>query len=448
VATLDTAARPGTALGGTQLRRIRYSTYGVPHAPAAGDIDGDGSTATSDLTALLAAWGSSYGDMAYHAAADVDLDGSIGTSDLLIVQANFSTQPERGVLQRTGAAGVWGGASLRVGFGGSLYDAAAGLYLMRNRWYDPRLGRFITRDPAGYVDGISLYQYVRGNPLVYFDPFGLFADTYVGKFLNRAGELASDIKETATDMVAEVVMSSAHTTGLISTETYMRNSPVLVDANAGFDRYAAEAEDADVSVGARLVGDAANQFIDTSVAAATGDPEAAAELVVGGASAAIPGALPLRATRAVDALIPDAPAVTQKLNSAGSGGSLDDLADAASSMDTIPEGQRIVHLPEYPGNDGLSHGPFDTTLEPGTRVDRYGPPEGSYVSPAGTPLEQRSLLPGRESQKLYTYEVQKPVPAKSGVIAPYYGWPGGGIQHHTPMSVQHYVDTGCMIEIR
>lgn len=444
MATLDTAARPGTTLGGTQLRRIRYSTYGVPHAPAAGDIDGDGSTATSDLTALLAAWGSSYGDMAYHAAADVDLDGSIGTSDLLIVQANFSTQPERGVLQRTGAAGVGGGASLRVGFGGSLYDAAIGLYLMRNRWYDPRLGRFITRDPAGYVDGMSLYQYVRGNPLVYFDPFGLFADTYVGKFLNRAGELASDIKETATDMVAEVVMSSAHTTGLISTETYMRNSPVLVDANAGFDRYAAEAEDADVSVGARLVGDAANQFIDTSVAAATGDPEAAAELVVGGASAAIPGALPLRATRAVDALIPDAPAVTQKLNSAGSGGSLDDLADAASSPDSATS---TALAPPYPPNRGFTSAPEKQILTPGTVVDRYGPEGGTFVSPQGTPASMRSMPPGGDRRPLNAYEVVKPMEVDAGRALPWYGQRGFGMQYELPMSVQDAIKSGCMIRL-
>ncbi|MCM8625539.1 RHS repeat-associated core domain-containing protein, partial [Accumulibacter sp.] len=50
-----------------------------------------------------------------------------------------------------------------------------GLRLMRSRWHDAALGAWLTRDPAGYADGMCLYRYVKGNPLVYFDPFGLGA---------------------------------------------------------------------------------------------------------------------------------------------------------------------------------------------------------------------------------------------------------------------------------
>lgn len=39
--------------------------------------------------------------------------------------------------------------------------------------YSPTLGRFITRDPIGYVDGMNAYQFVRSNPARYLDPFGL-----------------------------------------------------------------------------------------------------------------------------------------------------------------------------------------------------------------------------------------------------------------------------------
>jgi hypothetical protein len=44
---------------------------------------------------------------------------------------------------------------------------------MRHRTYDPALGRFIQRDPAGYLDGMSLYQYARSSPAVLSDPMGL-----------------------------------------------------------------------------------------------------------------------------------------------------------------------------------------------------------------------------------------------------------------------------------
>ncbi len=47
---------------------------------------------------------------------------------------------------------------------------------MRKRWHDPYAGRWLTRDPAGYVDGLSLYLYVRGGPLRFVDPWGLASE--------------------------------------------------------------------------------------------------------------------------------------------------------------------------------------------------------------------------------------------------------------------------------
>jgi len=37
------------------------------------------------------------------------------------------------------------------------------------------LGRFLQRDPAGYVDGMSLYEFVGGRSTLAVDPLGLFA---------------------------------------------------------------------------------------------------------------------------------------------------------------------------------------------------------------------------------------------------------------------------------
>jgi RHS repeat-associated protein len=42
----------------------------------------------------------------------------------------------------------------------------------RNRYYDPQDGRFLTNDPLGYIDGLNLYEYVRSNPVLLYDPFG------------------------------------------------------------------------------------------------------------------------------------------------------------------------------------------------------------------------------------------------------------------------------------
>ncbi|MDF1816406.1 MAG: hypothetical protein P1V20_29670 [Verrucomicrobiales bacterium] len=48
------------------------------------------------------------------------------------------------------------------------------------RYRDAETGSFITRDPAGFVDGPNLYTYVRQNPWSKFDPLGL--ETGVAKY--------------------------------------------------------------------------------------------------------------------------------------------------------------------------------------------------------------------------------------------------------------------------
>ena len=57
---------------------------------------------------------------------------------------------------------------------GYRYDPETGLYHVRNRMYHPTLGRWLQRDPLGYVDGMSLYEYVRSNPSGDTDPKGLW----------------------------------------------------------------------------------------------------------------------------------------------------------------------------------------------------------------------------------------------------------------------------------
>jgi len=51
-------------------------------------------------------------------------------------------------------------------------DTETGLYHIRHRTYHPHLGRWLQRDPIGYVDGMSLYEYCRSGPVVLIDPFG------------------------------------------------------------------------------------------------------------------------------------------------------------------------------------------------------------------------------------------------------------------------------------
>ena len=41
------------------------------------------------------------------------------------------------------------------------------------RYYDPEIGRYLTRDPIGYGDGLNVYLYVGNNPINGIDPTGL-----------------------------------------------------------------------------------------------------------------------------------------------------------------------------------------------------------------------------------------------------------------------------------
>ena len=69
-----------------------------------------------------------------------------------------------------------GGRTNTFTFAGEQIDPTSGLLYLRARWYDPALGRFLTRDPvAGYdVSPATLnrYVYVRSNPVALADPSG------------------------------------------------------------------------------------------------------------------------------------------------------------------------------------------------------------------------------------------------------------------------------------
>ena len=71
---------------------------------------------------------------------------------------------------------IGGTEDSRFGFTGHMAHAPSGLTLAQYRAYDPNLGRWISDDPAGFLDGPNLYQYVGNNALNWSDPTGLCAD--------------------------------------------------------------------------------------------------------------------------------------------------------------------------------------------------------------------------------------------------------------------------------
>ena len=57
---------------------------------------------------------------------------------------------------------------------GREWDAEAGLYYVRARYYDPVVGRFVSEDPIGTAGGPNQYAFAAGDPVNFSDPSGLF----------------------------------------------------------------------------------------------------------------------------------------------------------------------------------------------------------------------------------------------------------------------------------
>ena len=76
------------------------------------------------------------------------------------------------------------------------FDSESELYYCNARYYNPRLGRFISRDPVLGRDGDTLsrnlYVYVKNNPLKYTDPTGKFWSAF-GMSVLQLGKTVLDV---------------------------------------------------------------------------------------------------------------------------------------------------------------------------------------------------------------------------------------------------------------
>ncbi len=106
----------------------------------------------------------------------------------------------------------------------------------------------------------------------------------------------------------------------------------------------------------------------------------------------------------------------------------------------------------WPPNRGFDGDPVMQSLEPGAKLSRYGgwvdkdgqfQDKGSFVAPQDVPYNMRALPPGTDSKPLSSYEVVKRIEqVPSGPAAPWFGEPGGGVQHDLPMSINQLLAGG------
>jgi RHS repeat-associated protein len=156
---------------GHEVERYTYDAYGLPvlHVVPVQDVNYDGSVGNGDLTALQINYG--WDPFRVGPIFDLNGDGSITSADqnplMFWWGLTLATSPRSSV----------GNPYLFTGRTTDQIDDDTDITLVlqdnRNRSYDLRHGRWLQRDPAGYVDGLNLYQYVRSGPVWGADPSGL-----------------------------------------------------------------------------------------------------------------------------------------------------------------------------------------------------------------------------------------------------------------------------------
>jgi hypothetical protein len=103
-------------------------------------------------------------------------------------------------------------------------------YFYRARQYDPERGRFLQRDPAGYADGLNLYEYARGAPASLVDPLGLEATEF-----EKAKQEVADAEAAIAKAKAEVDAAEKQVAADKATVAALKAA--LAIAKAAYDLY-------------------------------------------------------------------------------------------------------------------------------------------------------------------------------------------------------------------
>ena len=98
--------------------------------------------------------------------------------------------------------------------------------------------------------------------------------------------------------------------------------------------------------------------------------------------------------------------------------------------------------PIYPMNDGAIGYQENATLKKGSIIlDRYGVSTGRFVSPEGTPMDDRALPRNTNFSNYHKYRVIKDLPnCMKSIIAAWFGKKGGGIQYKLPERIADLKD--------
>ncbi|WP_411828650.1 RHS repeat-associated core domain-containing protein [Metapseudomonas otitidis] len=178
------------ALGQRVLKEVQQGTARTPYTYLYGP-DGQVMGQVRYTTAGRKSQASYYVWLDSLPIAQIDLTYSAGTTvtstTLTYLHSDHLNTPRLATNQGGNLVWSWPSDAFGVGqpntyggnidvilrFPGQVADAHSGLYYNYFRDYDPQTGRYVESDPIGLDGGLNTYGYVEGNPLSYFDTFGL-----------------------------------------------------------------------------------------------------------------------------------------------------------------------------------------------------------------------------------------------------------------------------------
>jgi RHS repeat-associated protein len=157
-------------------------------------------------------------DYSYEAGIDAPLSANLINGNGVFAPEYFVRDELGNVLGRVGPDGstpqvvdydAWGsitsGSTDGLAWKSLFYESNTQLYYVRNRWYDPEIGRFLSEDPIGLGGGLNQYAFGGDDPINRSDPTGLqggCAEGYVWGTVGGVGGCIGPIATLAPSLIA------------------------------------------------------------------------------------------------------------------------------------------------------------------------------------------------------------------------------------------------------
>lgn len=108
----------------------------------------------------------------YHHNQQYSTVALTNSSGEVVERYGYTAYGELTIMDYSGSGQSYSTYSNRYTYTGREWDPDLKLYHFRARYYEPHLGRFVSRDPIGYSDGMNFYNSSFASSGL--DPFGLF----------------------------------------------------------------------------------------------------------------------------------------------------------------------------------------------------------------------------------------------------------------------------------